>query len=389
MRIVHIITRMIVGGAQENTLLTCEGLHRRGHDVLLVTGPQTGPEGSLLGEACSYGYEVVVLHSLVREVNPLLDWRCLGELRDLLARFRPVVVHTHSSKAGILGRVAAHDVGTPCIVHTIHGMSFNRTQSRPVQAVYRALEQHASAYTDHFVTVAEAMKRQAIEAGIAEPAKFTTVYSGIRTEWFDPARYDAQAVRRRWGFAPEHIVVGTIARMAPNKGYEYLIPAMKAAARQEPRLRFVWIGDGENRSEYERRLVEGGIRDRVYLVGLILPNAIPKMLAGVDMLVHPSEWEGLARTLVQALLMARPVISFDIDGAPEVVFPGRTGELVPLGDVEGLTRAMLTLASDADLRARYGGAGRALCLERFDQQRMVDQIVEVYQRISPKRIAVL
>lgn len=386
MRIVHIITRLIIGGAQENTLLTCEGLHHRGHDVLLITGPQSGPEGSLLAEACSRGYEVVVLHSLVRQVDPVQDWRCLRELRAQLARFKPVVVHTHSSKAGILGRLAAYDVGAPCIVHTIHGMSYNRTQNWLVRNTYRALEQHCSAYTDHIVTVADALKNQAIASGLADPERFTTVYSGVRTEWFDPARFDGQAIRKRWGFSPEHVVVGKIARMFPHKGYEHFIPALIASARRDERLRFVLVGDGISRGDYEQQLKDAGIRERVHMTGLIPPHEIPRALSGMDLLVHASEWEGLARTLVQALLMEKPAISFDIDGAPEVVHPGKTGELVPLGDIDGLTRAIDKLASDADLRRQYGQAGRAMCLRRFDHRYMVDRIVDVYQRVSPKSI---
>ncbi len=382
MRIVHIITRLIVGGAQENTLLTCEGLHRRGHDVMLITGPQTGPEGSLLGEACAYGYEVVVLHSLVRQVNPILDWQCLGELRELLARYKPVVVHTHSSKAGVLGRVAAHQVGTPCIVHTIHGMSFNRTQPRIVQAVYRALEQYCSAFTDHIVTVADAMKREAFAAALGVPEKFTTVYSGIRTDWFDPARQDAATVRKRWGFEPEDIIVGTIARMTRGKGYEYLIPAMVEAARYEPRLRFVWIGDGAQRAEYEAELASLGLRERTTLVGLVPPEQVPDELAGCDLLAHTSQWEGLPRSVVQALLMQVPAVAFAIDGTPEVVLDGCTGRTVPLNDLSAFANALCELAADADLRAKLGRAGREHCLERFDGNRMVDELERLYLRLS-------
>ncbi len=386
MRIVHIITRLIIGGAQENTLLTCEGLHRRGHDVMLITGPQTGPEGSLLGEACAVGYAVHVLHSMVREVNPLLDWGCLSELRELIAAYKPVVVHTHSSKAGILGRVAAYDVGAPCIIHTIHGMSFNRTQPWLVQMAYRGLEQYCTARTDHIISVADAMTRQAVAAGLGDASKFTTIYSGIRTDWFDPQRHNGAEIRKRWGFGPQHIVVGKIARMSRGKGYEYVIPAMVEAARAEPRLRFVWIGDGECRKEYERRLAAAGIRDRVYLVGLIFPHDVPRVIAGMDILIHASEWEGLARTLVQALLMEKPVISFDIDGAPEVVYPETTGELVRLGDSKGVAAAMLKLAGDETLRRRYGRAGRVMCLQRFDHRLMVDRVVDVYERFSPKKV---
>src|SRR5262249_14143500 len=148
--------------------------------------------------------------------------------------------------------------------------------------------------------------------------------------------------------------------------YEELIPAMAAAAGQRRDLRFVWIGDGAQRSEYESRLAALGLRQRVTLTGLVGPDEIPRLLSGIDLLVHASRWEGLPRAVVQALLMEKSAISFDIDGAPEVVLPGVTGQLVPLGDVAGLARAMTELAADAPRRLEMGRAGRAQCLPRFD-----------------------
>lgn len=169
MNICHIITRLIIGGAQENTLLTCQGLHERGHRVTLITGPEAGPEGSLLAEARSGGYQVEVIASLRRAVRPFTDLRARRDLCRILTAIRPTIVHTHSSKAGVLGRIAARDVGIPAIVHTIHGLSFNRTQSAPVRFLYRGLERYCARFTDCLVSVADAMSAQAVAAGIAEP----------------------------------------------------------------------------------------------------------------------------------------------------------------------------------------------------------------------------
>jgi glycosyltransferase involved in cell wall biosynthesis len=404
----HIITRLIVGGAQENTILTCQGLHERGWRVTLITGPQSGPEGHLLEEAGRAGYEVIVLPSLVRQVNPITDYRAYKDLIQALLRIQPDIVHTHSSKAGILGRFAASALGGghPCppsasagqdtnrragcgstelaevtppkIVHTVHGMSFNRTQSWITQSLYRLLERRAAARTDCLITVADAMTDQSVEARIAPREKFRTVYSGMWTDWFTPELYDRHAIRTGWGFSDEHVVVGTIARLFRNKGYEQLIPAMADAAARRPELRFVWVGDGAQRGDYEEELEFRGLRNKTHLTGLLEPNEVARVVSGMDLLVHASQWEGLPRAAVQALLMRVPVVSFDIDGAPEVVIPGRTGTLVEFNDTEGLATAIVNLAADRDKRAHFGQVGREFCLDRFDWRRMVSEIEAIY-----------
>ena len=201
----------------------------------------------------------------------------------------------------------------------------------------------------------------------------------METDAFDSTRYDRPAVRAEWGVAPEHVVVGTIARLFRNKGYEQLIPAMERAAEANKRLRFVWVGDGDQRAEYETMLRDRGLADRVHLTGLVAPDEVPRLLAGMDLLAHASQWEGLPRVAVQALLMEVPVAGFAIDGTPEVVIPGETGELVTLNDIDGLASAIERLAGDADRRRRFGRAGRELCLSRFAHTTMTDQIEAVYQ----------
>lgn len=381
MKICHIITRLIVGGAQENTLLTCGGLAERGHEVVLLTGPDAGPEGSLLTEADHDSYRLIVVPSLHRALRPFADWKARRELTRIIKELNPQIVHTHSSKAGILGRLAARDAGVPVIVHTIHGMSFNRTQPFYVRRFYAALERHCAKFTDKLIGVAEAMTHQSVAAGIAGANKFVTVYSGMRTDWYQPSRYDRAAVRRAWGVGADDVVVGTVARLFTNKGYEVLIPAMVEALRRMPNLFFVWVGDGAMRSVYERRLEGAGIRRRVHLTGLVPPEQVAELLAGMDMLAHSSQWEGLPRAAVQALLMQKPVISFDIDGAGEVVIPGRTGVLVPLNDVRRLAAAMTELAADPAKREQFGRAGREECLQRFDHHVMVEQIEKLYQEL--------
>ena len=168
MRIVHVITRLIVGGAQENTLLTCRGLHESGrYEVTLVTGPAIGPEGELLSQAERSGFEVVVVPQMRREIHPLRDLASLRALRRIIAERRPQIIHTHSSKAGILGRYAAHREGVPIIVHTIHGLPFHPYERWWLNRLYVWLERRAAGWSSQLVSVADAMTEQAVAAGVA------------------------------------------------------------------------------------------------------------------------------------------------------------------------------------------------------------------------------
>lgn len=385
MHVCHVITRLIVGGAQENTILTCEGLAERGYDVTLIAGPTHGPEGSLVERARAGSYRLIEMPELIRGINPWLDARARRELRAYFAELRPCVVHTHSSKAGIVGRFAAADAAVPLIVHTIHGMSFNRTQPWFVRRAYALLERWAAKRSDWIVTVAEAMIEQSLAAGICQRERMSTVYSGMEVGRYTPNEAWRAAARAEWGATDDRIVVGTIARLFRRKGYEQLIPIMDAAARADERLHFVWIGDGAQREEYLSDLERRGLRERVTLTGLVPPDRVGELLAGIDVLAHTSQWEGLPRVVVQALLMQKPVVAFDIDGAPEVVIDGETGRLIALNDERMFVAALLELAGDAERRSRLGRAGRRHCLDRFDQRVMVDQLDVLYRRLAVRK----
>lgn len=389
MHICHVITRLIIGGAQENTVLTCRGLVERGHRVTLIAGPETGPEGSLWGEASETGCELITLGRLRRAIHPLHDWKAGRELKGLFERIRPDVVHTHSSKAGIVARWAASKAQVPMIIHTIHGMSFNRTQIAPVRWFYRALERRAGRYTTATVSVADAMTQQAVAAGLAPRDSFTTIRSGMRTDLFEPQEKLREQHRGEWRVAPDEIVVGTIARLFRNKGYEEIIEAMPPAIAREPRLKFVWVGDGSDRRRYERRLEALGLRDRVHLLGLATPDTVASYINGFDVVLHASRWEGLPRTLVQGLLCEVPAISFDNDGAPEVVIPNETGILVPFGNVSRLADALVAMAQDAGLRKELGKRGRIRCREMFDWRAMVEQLEALYLRLAQRQAPVV
>jgi glycosyltransferase involved in cell wall biosynthesis len=378
MRICHVITRLILGGAQENTTLTCEGLSARGHDVTLVTGPALGPEGELMTRARGGAYRLIVLESLRREIRP---WRDLGAYRDIVSVLReihPDVMHSHSSKAGILARRAAAKVGGMRIVHTIHGLPFHPYQPRWRNWLYTALERSAAARSDAIISVADAMTAAALSAGVGRAGQFTTIYSGMEVAPFLAAGSGGAAFRRELKLPGDAVLVTKVARLAEMKGHEFLLEA--AAGIDNPRVHFCLVGDGRLRGRIEAEIARWGLAERFHLTGLLSPGRIPAVLAATDILAHCSLREGLARALPQAMLAGKPVVSFDIDGAREVV-DSDTGVLLPPGDVAGLRLAIETLASCPPLRQRLGAAGREKCRALFDHNRMVDRIEELYRRL--------
>src|SRR5947209_3177024 len=234
MRIVHIITRLIIGGAQENTLLTVEGLHHHhGDDVTLITGPAEGPEGDLFDRAERLGLTVELMPELVRAVRPPTDLKAYRVLRKAIQRLKPEVVHTHSSKAGIVGRAAAWDEHVPAVVHTIHGLPFGPSESPLRNRLYEAIERWAATRCHAIVSVCDAMTEQALAAGVGRPGQFRTVYSGMDVDAFlNPPRPRAE-VRRELGLADGQVAFGTVARLFEMKGHADIVaaaPGVLAAA---------------------------------------------------------------------------------------------------------------------------------------------------------------
>ncbi|GAB4137100.1 MAG: glycosyltransferase family 4 protein [Planctomycetaceae bacterium] len=381
MKVAHIITRLIVGGAQENTLLTVEGQHRDYRDdVTLITGPGVGPEGSLIPRAESAGLKLRIVPEMGRSLHPWRDWKSYHTLIRLLRELQPDIVHTHSSKAGILGRAAAAKLKIPA-VHTIHGAAFHVGQNPLASWVYRKAERWAAKRCEKLVGVCDAMTEQYVRANIAPRDKFTTVYSGMETEPFLNPPRDPQVVRAELGFQKDDIVIGKIARLFHLKGHCYLIEAAKSVAAQCPRAKFLFVGDGILREQFTAEIKQAGLADRFVFTGLVPPEKVSEFIHAMDIVVHTSIWEGLARVLPQGLMAGKPVVSYDIDGAREVVIPGETGFLLPAESITELADALVELANDADLRTRLGTTGRERFTEQFRAETMVRQLREIYREV--------
>ena len=369
---------MILGGAQENTLLTCRGQQGKGHDVTLITGPAAGPEGELISAAKKDAFGTIIVDELRREISPRLDFITYHRLEKILRELKPDIVHTHSSKAGILGRKAAAKIGESKIVHTIHGLGYHRFNSWWRNQFYITLEKRAAARCDAIISVAEAMTIQALKAGVGTPNQYTTIYSGMDVEPYLRRPSETDAFRNSLNLPDDAIVVTQVSRLAELKGHEFIIAA--AEKIRDPRIIFCLVGGGHLTERIKREIRKRGLTDRFRLTGLLPPSQIPAVMHTTDILIHCSLREGLARTLPQAMLAGKPVISFDIDGASEVI-DASTGILLPPKDVPGLVEGITVLANHPQLRDELGTAGRQRCKTRFDWRTMVKQIQRVYQRV--------
>ena len=384
LRILHISTRLILGGSQENTILSCIGAADRGHRVGLAYGPIYGPEGSLLQRALGDGrIETFEVPSLVRRIAPLKDLRAYWQMRRLIRRWRPDVVHTHSSKAGILGRGAAWAEGVPVVVHTIHGLPFHQWQPSLVNAVYVLSERWAARRSHAIVSVADAMTRQALERGVGEPAQYRTIRSGMEVEPFLASDSTRAAMRARFGFGEGDVVAVTLARLAKLKGHDDLLDALEGPLRAGP-LRLLWVGNGWWTKRLKARVAKMGLEGRVTFAGLVPPAEVPAHLAAADLCIHPSYREGLPRAVVQAMLCGKPVVAYDIDGTREVVVDGVTGRLLKAGDRAALEAAVAGLVGDAAARQRMGAAARDSVRTPYDWRVMCDQLDALYREIHER-----
>ena len=371
MKICHVITRMIVGGAQENTLLTIKGHIEKGHEVVLVTGFSPGREGELLKNVEMPPFKIVEIPEMVREVSPVKDLKALRKLRDYFKKEKFDVVHTHSSKAGIIGRIAARQAGVPVVVHTVHGQAFHAYEKPWKKLLYITAERIAAKYCDKIYAVAQAMIDQCVDAKVAPREKYMVVYSGMDTAAFANAGRNME-LRQKLGIPENAKVIVTVARLFPMKGYEEMLPAAARLVKEFPDLHFLPVGDGPMYDELQKQIADLGLTGNFHFAGLVPPHEVCDYIAQADLLWHLSLHEGLPRAVVQALAVGIPAIGYKLDGTPEVVLNGKTGYVTAPQDVDAVVARSRELLNDAALRAEMGKNGKDLVIERFAWRRMAD-----------------
>jgi glycosyltransferase involved in cell wall biosynthesis len=366
---------MIVGGAQETVLLAAALADRSRFDSVVVCGPQTGSEGSLHDEVRRRGIELVVVPELVREVAPLTDLRAVPALTRVFRDLSVDVVHTNSSKAGIVGRVAARRARVPRVLHTVHGWPFHEHQPFAVRWVWQELERRTASLADRLVVVANADRQKGLAAGIGRPEQYVTVRSGLELELYD-AGVDGGDVRDELGIPREAVLVGAVNRLSPQKDPLTLLRAFGRAAHARQDVWLLIAGDGPLRRAAEAAAVDEGVADRVVFSGL--RSDVPRLLRAMDVFVSASLWEGLPRTIIAAMLSRVPVVATRADGVVDVVVDGETGLLARPGDVQDIADALRSLLEASELRGRLAAAA-ARGVAEFGAPAMIHLLEALYE----------
>ncbi len=369
-RIVHIITRLDVGGSTENTVISVTRMPRAEFTGSLVSGPTADPPPELSQILSGAGVPWIQVPHLRRLVSPLADFRALFELRRVLRRMPADIVHTHSSKAGFLGRLAARAAGVPHIVHTPHGHIFEGYFSPATTRVFLALERVAARFTDRIITLSDAEARDHLRHGIGRPEQFETIPSGVDLDGLQTV-----APVRLMSGGP---VIGVVARLTPIKGLSDLIFAAPSVLRRCPEARFLLVGDGEMRPALEAQARELGLGDRLTFAGFRAD--VPSVMAGMDLVALPSLNEGMGRVLVMAMALGKPIVATRVGGVAELLGDGEAGLLVPARDPPALAEAIGTLLLDPARAAALGEAGRRRA-PRYSAQAMLDALAKVYREV--------
>jgi glycosyltransferase involved in cell wall biosynthesis len=382
-RVLRVIARLNVGGPALHVSYLTRELDRRGYETTLAAGSVGEGEGSMEYVARELGVEPLAIPLLQREISPLRDAATVRHLVGVIRDLRPHVLHTHTAKAGAVGRAAAVLAGSArpkVVVHTFHGHVLRGYFTPPVTEAFRQLERRFARVSDALIAVSPEVKADLVRLGVAPPGKISVIRLGLDLDGRIRAGDDeARAIRARFGIPADGFLVGWLGRMTEIKRVEDLLGALAVLRSRGVPADVMLVGDGPLRDELERKSVELGIADRCHFAGFS-ENVAP-FLAAFDTVALTSANEGTPVTLIEALAAERPVVSTDVGGVSDVVEHGVSGFLVPPGDVSAIAGALEQLAESPELRRTFGRAGRAHVLPRYSVPRLVDDIDTLYRTL--------
>lgn len=374
-KIVHIITESIpFGGAQRNTLLTLKGLVRDGYETELICG-QAGP---LVEEARGMGVPVQILPNLVRQIHPLRDSWALLQLYRLFRQRQYTLVHTHSTKAGLLGRLAAHWAGVPVIIHTFHGVLLEMDGSL-ASRLYIAVERLVGRITHCFICVGEIVRQEILTWQLAPDDRFVTIYSGIEFSTYVPKRTVVET-KRELGIEEAWPIVGSIGHLVEAKAQHYLIEATARLRERYPGMKLLIVGEGHRRAVLEQQIQNLGLSQTVSLLGE--RDDIADLLDVFDLYAMSSQREGIGRALTEAMYWGLPIVTSAVNGIKEVILHEQTGLLVPPHDSKALAAAIGRLAADGELAKRLGAHARTKAQMLMDSQQMIVALERLYDDLA-------
>ena len=384
-KVLRVIARLNVGGPALHVAYLTAGLAERGYDTTLVAGSLAFGEESMAAVAHARGVQVESLDELSREVSLFHDARATLRLARLIRSERPAILHTHTAKAGAVGRVAAllsGDARPPVIVHTFHGHVL-RGYFNPVTTLFfRTLERWLARISTTLIAVSPEVRDDLVRLGVAPASKFEVIRLGVELEERVTRERPTRAeTRRLLGVGENAFVVGWVGRMTAVKRTEDVVRTLHRLVEREVDAYMCFVGDGPDRGEAERVAHELGVARRCLFLGY--QDDVARFYEAVDAVVLPSANEGTPVTVIEALAARRPAVATRVGGLPDVVDEGVDGFLVDVGDVDGLAERLAELATDSERRARMGDEGRRRVVERYGVERLVDDIDALYRRLLP------
>jgi len=391
-KIAHVITRLDKGGSAQNTILTLLGMDERRYRFALIKGgsveSEMGNEERIkvelsLSALREKGIPIFTYSSLIRRINPLLDLRCLIQLFFFFRKEKPFIVHTHTSKGGVLGRLSAWLARVPVIVHTPHGHIFWGYYGPLITELFIFMERLVAKITDKIVCLTEQEKRDHIQFKISRPEKFVTIHSGVDFSGFKKTGSFKNRIREELGIPNGEPVIGTVGRLVPIKGHEYMIRAFALLMNEYDNLWLILVGDGFLGHYLKTLCKELEIKEKVVFAGW--RSNVPDFLSLFDIFVFPSLNEGMGRVLVEAMAAGKPIVASNVGGIPDMVKDGQNGLLVPVANVKALAKSIDFLLTNPEKRKEMGGKGRKMATQ-YGSDSMVQKIDQLYQDLLREKM---
>ena len=385
-KVAHIIARMITGGADENTLFTMKGLDKNKYEIDLITGEEF--DESILNKVKNNHFDIIQVKGLKWKLNFLHDPIVLIKLIKLMRKNRYDIVHTHTTKAGILGRISAQLSGVPVIVHGLHGSTFQAFNSGLLNWLLFLFERLTGRFTDAYISVSKVLSKTYIEKGIGKKDNHYTVYSGMELSKFYHTR-DKINYKEKYeelGINAGDFLIGNVARLETRKGHQFLLDAFKNVVEQQKdgHVKLLIIGEGNKREYLENYAKELNLGDKVIFTGY--REDVEELMALMDIFVLTSLREGLPRVLVQAAAVGMPSVAFNVDGVPEIIKDNYNGFLIKVKDVEQLGNRIVKYMNNKELVLLHGRNGREFIENKWSVKGMVDRIDKIYQKLITEKI---
>jgi glycosyltransferase involved in cell wall biosynthesis len=379
-KIAHIITRLISGGADEHVISLVAGLDKSIFTCCLIAGG----DSEILTRAESKGINIIKVKFLVRKINPLKDIYALIHILFILKKIKVDIVHTNTAKAGIIGRLAAKLAGVPIIVHTLHGLSYNEYMPKLKRVFYIYLERWVNKITDRIISVSEIIKNKSIRLGTADKQKMVTIYSGIDMRRFNNINTNIILIKKSLNIHPDYLIIGTVARLEQRKGLRYFVEIVNRLRSYQSKFKAVIVGEGPEYNNLLERASLLGLQDTLLFTGY--RHDVLEIMSLFDILCLTSLWEGIPRILVEGGLLRKPLVAFDIDGNSEVIKEGVNGYLIPKLDIDAFVQALNKLYSDQNLRLRLSRGNKKIGFTQWDLSTMIEKTQVLYGELVQRKL---